>query len=76
MSGCRTSQATPAHNASKPVMVNISGNAMEGALAPKSGAVATVRAGDGLMAADMGKESSIGLFPGCRGEAALFKLRI
>src|SRR5271157_669076 len=76
MSGCRTSHATPAHNASNPVMVNISGNAMEGPFAPRSAPVATVRAGDGLIAADMGIESSIGLLLGYCGKTALFKLRI
>ena len=76
MLGWSTSQTMPAHNASKPVRVNVSGNAMEGAFAPKSEPVATVRAGDGLTAADMGKETCIGLLFGCCGEAALFQLRI
>ncbi len=66
----------PEHRASKPVKVNVSGSAMEGAFAPKREPVATVRAGDVLTAADMGKETCIGLLFGCCGEAPLFQLRI
>jgi hypothetical protein len=38
--------------------------------------VATARAGDILTAADMGKETCIGLLFGCGGETTLFQLRI
>src|ERR1039458_9190928 len=75
MLGWTTSQTMPAHRASRPVMVNINGNVTEGAFAPKSGAVATGR-GVGGLTTDMGKETSIGLLFGCRGEAAFFKVRV
>ena len=75
-SGCTTSQTVPTDSEHTPVKMNASGKLTDGAFAPNGAVLGTVFGTNGLTAADMGKEATIGLFFGFGSEPALCKLGV